>query len=89
MDNNNMNNKKQIYFNDLTIKDMFKNHDWTYMYSDDGRAYNSGRKKQEIINDKIQELGGWTQELVDSHNKFAPQPMAISEDWFENYKLKE
>jgi len=89
MDNNNMNNNKPKYFHECTINEMFQAHDWTYMYADDGRAYKNGRQQKQLIDAKIKELGGWSQELVDSHNKFAPQPMAISEDWFENYKLKE
>lgn len=89
MDNNNMNNKKPKYFHELTLKEMFKQHDWTYMYSDDSRWYNSGRVQKETINNKIKELGGWSQDILKIHNKYCPKPMQMSEEWLENYLLKQ
>lgn len=90
MDNNNMNNNnKRKYFHELTLEEMLKQHDYTYMYSDDSRWYNSGRIQRETINSKIEELGGWTPEFVKLHNKHCPKPMQISEEWLENYLLKQ
>ena len=34
---------KQRYFDDLTLEEMFKHHDHTYMMSDDSRYYEAGR----------------------------------------------
>ena len=73
-----MNNKKQIYFNDLTIKDMIKQHDFTHCMSDDSGAYNRGRNQRKIINNKVEELGGWTQELVNYWNECAPGDMEVN-----------
>ena len=63
------------YFDDLAIEDMFKQHDHTYQYSDDRNVFNRGRRQEEIIENKIKELGGWTQELVNTWNKYAPESM--------------
>tara|TARA_B100001939_G_scaffold228582_2_gene196862 strand:- start:1298 stop:1576 length:279 start_codon:yes stop_codon:yes gene_type:complete len=65
-----MSNKK--YFDDLTLEEMFKNHDFTYQMSDDNRYYEQGRRQSELINAKLKERGGWTKELVDEWNKYAP-----------------
>ena len=64
---------KPEYFDDLTLEQMFEYHDHTYMMSDDNRYYEAGRRERELINDKIEEQGGWTQELVDLYNKYAPK----------------
>tara|TARA_R110002050_G_C8857941_1_gene507180 strand:- start:122 stop:373 length:252 start_codon:yes stop_codon:yes gene_type:complete len=81
------NNK--IYYNDLSIEDMFKQRDWTSAYSDDHRAWENGVAQQKCIQEKIEELGGWSQELVSIHNKYCPKPMQISEEWIKNYLLKQ
>jgi len=81
--------KKEIYFDDLTLEEMFEQHDWTYMYSDDNRWYESGRRQKEIINNKIEESGGWSQDILKIHNKHCPKPMQMSEEWLENYLLKQ
>jgi len=66
-----MSNTKK-YFNDLTLEEMFESHDYTYQMSDDHRWYSSGREQMKIINNKLNEVGGWTKELVDKWNKHAP-----------------
>tara|TARA_R100000742_G_C4273878_1_gene93621 strand:+ start:1505 stop:1753 length:249 start_codon:yes stop_codon:yes gene_type:complete len=81
--------KEERYFDDLTLEEMFESHDWTYMYSDDNRWYESGRRQKEIINNKIEELGGWSQDILKLHNKYCPKPMQLSEEWMENYLLKQ
>jgi len=82
-----MSNKK--YFDDLTLEEMFKAHDWTYMYSDDNRWYEQGRRQKELINNKIEQSGGWSQDVLKLHNKHCPKPMQMSEEWLENYLLKQ
>ena len=82
-----MSNKK--YYDDLTLEEMFKAHDWTYMYSDDNRYYTSGRRQKELIDNKIKESGGWSQDILKIHNKQCPKPMQMSEEWLENYLLKQ
>ena len=77
------------YFDDLTLEEMFEQHDWTYMYSDDSRWYNSGRRQKELIDNKIKESGGWSQDILKLHNKHCPKPMQMSEEWLENYLLKQ
>ena len=52
------------YFEDLTIKEMFEHHDHTYMMSDDHRYYKNGRYEADIIEQKVADNGGWTEELV-------------------------
>jgi len=68
------------YFDDLTLEEMFEYHDHTYMMSDDNRYYEAGCREREIIYDKIKEQGGWTKELVDTYNKYAP-PGRFQLDW--------
>ncbi len=78
---NTMSEKK--YFNDLTIEEMFECHDYTYQMSDDQRWYDQGRLQYQAINDKIDELGGWTKELVDKWNEHAPgdKPWEVDVEW--------
>tara|TARA_R100001510_G_C7452862_1_gene76924 strand:- start:162 stop:410 length:249 start_codon:yes stop_codon:yes gene_type:complete len=64
--------KEIKYFDDLSLEEMFKQHDHTYMMSDDYRYYKSGKREKDIIEDKVKSMGGWTQELVDLYNKYAP-----------------
>jgi len=68
---------KVKYYNDLSIENMFKQHDHTYHYSDDRKNFDKGRRQAEIINNKIAELGGWTKELVNTWNKYAPKSMQM------------
>ena len=63
----------QRTFEDLSLEEMFECHDHTYMMSDDSRYYDSGKYQAKIISNKVKELGGWTQELVDLYNKYAPE----------------
>jgi hypothetical protein len=63
------------YYDDCTLEEMFKYHDHTYMMSDDGRAYEAGRRQRDIMHAKVEEQGGWTKELVDLYNKYAPEGM--------------
>ena len=72
---------KPIYFEDLTLEQMFEHHDHTYMMSDDNRYYESGRRERDIIEDKIKSVGGWTKELVDLYNKYAPSDERFQKDW--------
>tara|TARA_X000001382_G_scaffold21378_1_gene12961 strand:+ start:1272 stop:1517 length:246 start_codon:yes stop_codon:yes gene_type:complete len=78
---------KPQYFSDLTLKQMFKYHDHTYMMSDDFRAYERGRAQQDIINDKVEAEGGWTKELCKLWNKYAPNDESFQKDyeWMQKY----
>jgi hypothetical protein len=69
------------YFHELTLKEMFEYHDFTYEYSDDNRYYEKGRKERNIIEDKVKEAGGWTKKLVDLWNKYAPNHGSFQKDW--------
>ena len=66
-----MSNKPR-YYDDLTLEEMFEAFDHTYMMSDDSRSYENGRRQREIWSAKVEEQGGWTKELVDTYNKYAP-----------------
>jgi hypothetical protein len=68
------------YYKDCTLKEMFKYHDHTYMMSDDNRAYENGRHQRDVLEDKVQASGGWTKELVDLYNKYAPEGV-FQKDW--------
>tara|TARA_R100000152_G_C6614163_1_gene67048 strand:- start:64 stop:309 length:246 start_codon:yes stop_codon:yes gene_type:complete len=74
------------YFNDLTIEEMFEHHDHTYMMSDDHRAYTEGSTKSRLIEEKIDSIGGWTKELVDKYNKYAPKGFEKDWEWIEKHK---
>ena len=69
------------YFNDLTIEEMFKHHDHTYMMSDDHRYYKEGMEQRRLMEEKIDSIGGWTEELVNKYNKFAPSDERFQKDW--------
>jgi hypothetical protein len=43
------------------------------MMADDSRSYENGRRQRQIMNAKLEEQGGWTRELVDLYNKYAPK----------------
>jgi|TARA_B110000908_G_C10005790_1_gene336223 hypothetical protein len=83
-----MNNNKPRYFHELSLSEMFKSHDHTYQYADDHSKWKNGNAENKIINDKIEELGGWNQKMVAEWNKYCPKQMQLSEEWFENYLLK-
>ena len=74
-----MSNKPK-YFDDLTLEEMFECHDHTYMMSDYNRAYEKGRREKDILEDKVESQGGWTKELVELYNKYAPEGM-FQKDW--------
>ena len=78
---------KPQYFDDLSLNEMLEQHDYTYMMSDDYRAYQQGRAKQELIYKKIEESGGWTKELVDKWNEHAPNDDSFQKDyeWIKKY----
>ena len=61
------------YYKDCTLEEMFEYHDHTYMMSDDNRAYENGRHQRDIMHAKVEEQGGWTKEMVDLYNKYAPK----------------
>lgn len=65
------------YFHELTIDEMFEHRDWWSGRSDDHRAYKNGMRQEKIIEEKIEELGGWTKEMVESWNKYAPSERFI------------
>ena len=67
-----MSNKPR-YYDDLTLEEMFECHDHTYMMADDNRSYENGRRQRDIMYAKVEEQGGWTKELVDLYNKYAPK----------------
>ena len=69
------------YFNDLTIEEMFEHHDHTYMMSDDHRYYKEGMEQSRLMEEKIDSIGGWTEELVNKYNKFAPSDERFQKDW--------
>ena len=77
------------YYKDLTIEEMFECHDHTYMMSDDHRAYENGRLQRDIMEDKIESIGGWTEELVDLYNKYAPKDESFQKDWKWMQEIKE
>ena len=68
------------YFEDLTLEEMFECFDHTYMMSDDHRAYENGRRQRQILNAKLEEQGGWTKELVNTYNKYAPKGFEMEYD---------
>ena len=69
------------YYHELTLEEMFEHHDHTYMMSDDNRAYENGRQQRDIMEDKVKSSGGWTKELVDKYNKYAPNDSMFQKDW--------
>ena len=85
-----MSKTKPKYFNDLTLEEMFECHDHTYMMSDDYRYYEEGKRQRDIMYAKVEEQGGWTQELVDLYNKYAPNTEAFQLDyeWIKKYNTK-
>tara|TARA_R100001230_G_C5506932_1_gene48894 strand:+ start:302 stop:547 length:246 start_codon:yes stop_codon:yes gene_type:complete len=60
------------YYEDLTLEEMFEHYDHTHMMADDHRAWQNGRRQREIWQAKLAEQGGWTKELVEVYNKYAP-----------------
>ena len=53
--------------------------------SDDNRYYEAGRRQFELIHKKAEAEGGWSKELVDHWNKYAPHdPNGMS--WRKDYK---
>tara|TARA_A100001201_G_scaffold79198_1_gene70943 strand:+ start:154 stop:399 length:246 start_codon:yes stop_codon:yes gene_type:complete len=77
--------KKPVYFDDLTLEDMFKYHDHTYMMSDDNRYYEKGRRERDIIEDRVKSVGGWTKELCELYNKYAPETFGKDWEWMQKY----
>ena len=72
------------YYHELPIKEMIKHHDFTYCMSDDNRYYEQGRRQLQLINEKVdEEHGGWSKELVDHWNKYAPHGDDMS--WRKEY----
>ena len=78
--------KEIKYFDDLPAFDMIEQHDFTYQMSDDHRYWEKGRREKQLINEAVEkEYGGWTKEVVDHWNKFAPHdPNGMS--WRMDYK---
>ena len=76
---------KQVkYYDDLPAFDMIEQHDFTFCMSDDNRYYESGRRELQLINEAVEkEYGGWTKEVVDHWNKFAPHDDDMS--WRKEY----
>ena len=72
---------KQLYFHELSLKEMIKNHDFTYEYSDDHRYYKRGSQEYKIINNKVKEMGGWNEKIVELWNKYAPKHGSFQKDW--------
>ena len=60
------------YYDDLTLEEMFEHYDHTHMMSDDHRAWQKGQRQREIWQAKLAQQGGWTKELVEVYNKYAP-----------------
>ena len=75
---------KTKYYHELPIKEMIQHHDFTYCMSDDNRYYEQGRRQLQLINDTVdKEYGGWSKELVDHWNKYAPHGDDMS--WRKEY----
>jgi len=75
---------KPVYFHELPIKKMIEHHDFTYCMSDDNRYYERGKQELELINKKVnKEYGGWSKEIVDHWNKYAPHSTEMS--WRKEY----
>jgi len=72
---------KLRYFKDLSLEEMFECHDHTYMMADDNRAYENGRKQAETLENKVKSSGGWTEELCELYNKYAPNDTQFQKDW--------
>jgi hypothetical protein len=52
--------------------------------SDDNRYYEQGRQQIKLINEKVnKEYGGWSKEIVDHWNKYAPHSTEMS--WRKEY----
>jgi len=75
------NNKNIPYFHELSLDKMLENHDWYYQYSDDNRYYERGSKENDIIHNKIKELGGWCPRIVKMWNNHAPKSMETDMEW--------
>ena len=77
------------YYEDLTLEEMFECHDHTYMMADDSRSYENGKRQRDIMYAKVKEQGGWTQELVDLYNKYAPEgQFQLDYEWIKKYNTK-
>ena len=79
-------NNKPLYFHELTLEQMLESHDFTYEYSDDHRYYTQGSQEYKIINNKVKEMGGWTKELADLWNKYAPSSHQKDWEWINKYQ---
>jgi hypothetical protein len=77
---------KLLYFHELTLEQMLESHDFTYEYSDDHRYYTQGSQEYKIINNKVKEMGGWTKELTDLWNKYAPNSHQKDWEWINKYQ---
>ena len=76
--------KQAKYYDDLSAFDMIEHHDFTFCMSDDNRYYEAGRRELQLINEAVEkEYGGWTKEVVDHWNKFAPHGDDMS--WSKEY----
>jgi hypothetical protein len=75
------------YYKDCTLKEMFKYHDHTYMMSDDNKAYENGRHQRDMLEEKVKASGGWTKELCELYNKYAPNDSMFQKDfeWISKY----
>lgn len=69
------------YYKDCSLEEMFKYHDHTYMMADDHRAYEIGRYQADILEDKVKSSGGWTKELCELYNKYAPKDTKFQKDF--------
>ena len=69
------------HFDELSLNKMLESHDWTYQYSEDHKYWVKGRQESLIIKDKIKEMGGWNQKMVDRWNKFAPKGEQTDMEW--------
>ena len=73
---------KTKYFHELSLDKMLETHDWSYQYSDDHSWYKKGNEENNIIHEKIKELGGWCPRIVTMWNKHAPhKSMETSMKW--------
>jgi len=74
-------------FNELSLEEMLNSRDWWSERSSDHRAWKSGEYQRKVINSKIEELGGWNEEIVSIYNKYAPEEMQInSKEFLTNIK---
>ena len=60
-----------------TLKNLLKNHDWTYYYSDDHSKWLNGVQSEQAITDAMHHLGN-TDDIKKLYYKAMPKALRIS-----------